>query len=70
MSSSIAILPWRHKANHRPRYSVYTGQSRLGDIFESKGVFTAVTTDGRLVVASMSFQGAANALVPATRAST
>jgi hypothetical protein len=58
----ITIAPWRRKPGHHPRFSVYDGRERLGSIFESKGVFTAVTTDGNLVTASTSVQVAANAL--------
>jgi hypothetical protein len=59
---NILISPWRRKLGHSPRYSVYDGREHLGSIFESRHVFTAVTTDGNLVIASTSVQVAANAL--------
>lgn len=58
----ITIAPWRRKPRHHPRFSVYDGRERLGSVFESKGVFTAVTTTGDLVTVSTSVQVAANAL--------
>jgi hypothetical protein len=64
--SKILVSAWRRKANHRPRYSVYSGRDRLGDIFESRGIYTAVDSSGNLIAASTAFQTAANALVPAT----
>jgi hypothetical protein len=60
--SSITISPWRCKPNHHPRYSVYDGREPLGSIFESRGIFTAVDANGRLITASTSVQVAANAL--------
>jgi len=65
----IAFSKWRHKAGHNPRYSVYDGREPLGVIFEARGIFSAVDPNGRLVAASTAFQIAANALVPATGAS-
>jgi hypothetical protein len=65
--SKITVSAWRHKAGHHPRFSVYDGRTPLGVIFETRGIFTAVTTDGNLVIASTSVQIAANALM--TRAS-
>jgi hypothetical protein len=67
MSETVTIERWRRKAGHSPRYSVYSGREHLGSVFESRGVFTAVTTNGDLVNASTSVQIAANALT--TRAS-
>ena len=67
--TKILISPWQRKPNHHPRFSVYSGQTRLGNVFESRGIFTAIDRDGNLVVASTAFQIAANALVPATEAS-
>jgi hypothetical protein len=67
--SSISIRPWRCKVN-RPRYYVSDGREPVGVIFyETRGIFTAVDHDGRLVTASTSVQVAANALVPETEAS-
>jgi hypothetical protein len=57
----ITIAPWRRKPGHNPRYSVYDGRAQLGLIFESKGVFAAVTTNGDLITASTSVRGAADA---------
>jgi hypothetical protein len=66
--SSITISPWRRKTN-RPRYYISDGRAALGVIFEAKGVFSAVDRDGNLILASTALQTAANALVPATGAS-
>jgi hypothetical protein len=60
--SKISISPWRRKRGHNPRYSVYDGQTRLGDIFESAGIFTSVNASGDLIAASASIQAAANTL--------
>jgi hypothetical protein len=54
--SSISISPWRRKLGHNPRFSIYDGRERLGSIFESNGVFTAIDADGRLVIGSTSLQ--------------
>jgi hypothetical protein len=59
---NITVAPWRRKRGHNPRYSVYDGRKPLGLIFESRGIFSAVTTDGNLVVASTSLRVAADAL--------
>jgi hypothetical protein len=67
--SSISISKWTRKRADRPRYYVTSGREPVGVIFETRDIFTAVDSNGRLVVASTSFQGAANALVPATGAS-
>jgi hypothetical protein len=63
--TKIAISPWRRKVN-RVRYYVTDGHEPIGVIFESKGIFSAVDSNGNLVAASTAFQIAANALVPAT----
>jgi hypothetical protein len=60
---SITFSKWRHKPGRNPRYSVYDGQNRLGDIFEARGIFSAVTADGNLIIASTSVEIAANALM-------
>jgi hypothetical protein len=60
--SFIRISPWRRKRGHNPRYSVYDGPTRLGDIFESGGIFTSVNASGDLIAAATSVQAAANAL--------
>jgi hypothetical protein len=65
---AVTIAPWQRKPGHHRRFSVYDGREQLGLIFESKGVFTAVTASGDLVTASASVQIAANALT--ARAST
>jgi hypothetical protein len=59
---AITIEQWRRKPGHHARFSVYDGQTCLGSIFESRGIFSAVTTNGDLVSASTSIQIAANAL--------
>jgi hypothetical protein len=67
--SSITFSKWRHKTGHNPRYSVYDGQTRLGSIFEAKGIFTAVDRDDNLVAGSTSLKNAIDALCPVTEAS-
>jgi hypothetical protein len=62
MSETVTIERWRRKYGHNPRYSVYDGREHLGSVFESKGVFTAVTANGDLVAASTSVQAAADLL--------
>jgi hypothetical protein len=59
--TKILISPWQRKFN-RPRYYVCDGREPVGTIFESKGIFTAVDANGRLITASTSVQVAANAL--------
>jgi hypothetical protein len=61
-SRAPTIAPWRRKRGHNARYSVFNDRTPVGTVFESKGVFTAVTTDGDLVTASTSIQIAADAL--------
>jgi hypothetical protein len=67
--TKLAISKWTRKRTDRPRYYIADGREPLGTVFESKGVFTAVDPHGNLVAASTAFQTAANALVPATEAS-
>ena len=67
--TKILISPWRCKPNHHPRYSFYDGRTPLGTVYESKGVFSAIDPDGRLVVGSTSLKIAVDALCPATEAS-
>jgi hypothetical protein len=67
--SQISISKWQRKRADRPRYYVTSGREPVGTIFESRGIFSAIDRDGNLVVASTAFQTAANALVPATGAS-
>jgi hypothetical protein len=59
--AKIAISRWARKPNH-PRFYVTDGREPLGLIFESRGIYTAVTTDGDLVIASRSIRIAADAL--------
>jgi hypothetical protein len=66
---TITFLKWRHKPGHNPRYSVYDGQNRLGSIFEARGIFSAVDSNGRLIAGSNSLKNAVDALCPATGAS-
>jgi hypothetical protein len=58
----LKISPWRRKPGHGSRYSVFIGPTRLGDIFESGGIFTSVNASGDLIAASTSVQAAANTL--------
>jgi hypothetical protein len=67
--TNILISRWARKRADRPRFYVTDGREPLGVIFESRGIFTAVDRDGRLVTASTAFQTAANALVLGTGAS-
>jgi len=67
--SKIAISAWQRKSGHNPRYSVYDGLEPLGTVFESKGVFSAVDPDGRLVTGSTSLKIAVDSLCPVPRAS-
>jgi hypothetical protein len=64
--SSISISPWRRKRGHNPRYSVFAGQTRLGNVYESRNIFVAVNAAGDLIGAHESLTAAANALIPAT----
>jgi hypothetical protein len=57
----ISISKWTRKFN-RPRYYVCDGREPVGIIFERRGIFTAIDTDGNLVIASTGLQIAANAL--------
>jgi hypothetical protein len=61
MNESVTIAQWRRKPN-RPRYYVTNGRQPVGTIFESKGVFTAIDPNGKLVTASTSVRIAANTL--------
>jgi hypothetical protein len=67
--TKISISKWRCKAGHNPRYSVYDGQNRLGSIFEARGIFSAVDSNGNLVAASTSLHNAVDSLCPMTGAS-
>jgi hypothetical protein len=62
--SKILISPWQRKPGLNPRYSIYDGRTPLGTVFESKGVFSAVNPDGRLVAGSTSLTVAVDALCP------
>jgi hypothetical protein len=67
--SSISVSRWWRKPN-RPRYYISDGRTPLGTVFESKGVFAAVDSTGRLVVGSTTLKIAVDALCPAMGAST
>jgi hypothetical protein len=61
--TKISISKWARKRADRPRFYITDGREPLGVIFESKGIFSAVDSNGNLVAASTAFQIAANALV-------
>jgi hypothetical protein len=63
--SSISIHGWRRKPN-RLRYYVTSGREPLGLVFERRGIFTSINTDGHLVPASSSLRNAANVLTTRT----
>jgi hypothetical protein len=68
--SSISISRWTRKHTNRPRFYITDGREPLGTVYQSKGVFSAVDPDGRLIGAHESLTAAANALCPATGPST
>jgi hypothetical protein len=65
---SLTFSKWRRKSGHNPKYSVYDGRSPLGTVFESGGVFTAVTATGDLTALSTSLKVAVDSLCPTTGA--
>jgi hypothetical protein len=66
--TKISISRRARKPNH-PQYYVTSGREPLGTVFESKGIFSAIDPDGRLVVGSTSLKNAVNALCPMTEVS-
>jgi hypothetical protein len=59
---AVRLSRWARKRADRPRFYVTDGRAPLGVIFETRGVFSAVSHDGRLVGASTSVRAAANML--------
>jgi hypothetical protein len=66
--TKILISPWQRKPNH-PRYYVTSGREPLGTVFESRGVFSAIGVDGRLVGSSTSLKIAVDSLCPGASSS-
>jgi hypothetical protein len=64
--SFITIQKWTRKRSDRPRFYITDGREPAGTIFESKGVFSAVSPDGRLVAVRENLKAAVDALIPAT----
>jgi hypothetical protein len=65
---SYSISTWRRKHNH-PRYYINDGRLPAGTIYESRGLFSAVSPDGRLVAVRKNLKAAVDTLIPATGAS-
>jgi hypothetical protein len=61
-------FPVAAKPNH-PRYYVTSGREPLGTVFESRGVFSAIGVDGRLVGSSTSLKIAVDSLCPGASSS-
>jgi hypothetical protein len=66
---SLTISRWARKRADRPRFYVTNGRTPLGTVYESKGVFSAIDPNGRLVTGSTSLKVAVDSLCPMTGAS-
>jgi len=62
MSPSICVSPWRRKPG-KPRYYITDGREPLGALYERRGIFSGITSDGNLVAAISSLRNAVDALI-------
>jgi hypothetical protein len=61
---AVRISRWARKRADHPRFYITDGRTPLGVIFETRGVFSAVDHDGRLIVGSTSLKIAVDSLCP------
>jgi hypothetical protein len=65
---TYSISTWRRKPNH-PRFYIYDGRLPAGTVYESKGLFSAISPGGELIAVRENLKAAVDALIPASGSS-